>query len=935
LRVRLLGPVDVLVDGTARPLQGRRRTAVLAALALEPGTVVSSDRLVDRVWGEGAPPTAATTLQSHVSHLRRVLGDKTAIAARPPGYVLDAGDGATDVQAAERLIHQAVESPDPGRRLEQLRAAVALWRGRPLSDLAGLAWFDDQAHRLDQLLAQARHALVDTRLALGQHLQLIPELEDLCRQHPLHEPTHGQLMLALYRAGRQGDALAAYQRLRRTLDEELGVSPSQPLRELETAILRQDPALDLAPPPAPSPAPVLVASDAVPAQLPLAVAAFTGRGRELARLDHLLGAAGGNGAGPRRPAAVVISAISGTAGIGKTALAVHWAHRVAAHFPDGQLYVNLRGFDPSGSVLDPAEAVRGFLDALGVPVQRVPAGLDAQAALYRSLLADRRVLVVLDNARDVEQVRPLLPGAPGCLVVVTSRNRLTGLVAGEGAHALTLDLLPTAEARDLVARRLGAGRAAAEPDAVDEIVARCARLPLALAIACARAATRPRFPLAALAAELRDSTRRLDALDGGDPATDVRAVFSWSYEALSGDAARLFRLLGLHPGPDVTAAAAASLAGVPLRRARTLLAELSGARLLTEHTPDRYAFHDLLRDYAVEQAHVHDGAGVRRAAVRRMLDHYLHTAHGAALLLRPHWDPVALAPPAPGVATERLAGHDDALAWFTAEHAVLLAAVEQAAAAGLAAHAWRLAWAVTPFLLRRGYWAEQATAQRTALAATRDADDRIGQAYALQGLGLGESQSGHGDEAGAHFREALRLYTDLDDLNGQAHALMCLAIVAELQGRPEVMLDHALQALDLFCATGNRFWQANALNGVGFACAQLGDYRQALTDCTRALRLVRELGDREGEAGTWDSLGYVYRGLGDHAQAARCYQQAIDLSRVLGDRYFEADSLVNLGDTHHAAGDHDQARRAWRRALVILDELDHPDADPLRAKLRG
>jgi tetratricopeptide (TPR) repeat protein len=758
----------------------------------------------------------------------------------------------------------------------------------------------------------------------------------LCRQQPLHEQAHGQLMLALYRAGRQGDALAAYQRLRRTLDEELGVSPSQPLRELETAILRQDPTLD-APPalrPTAAPPPASVMAGMVAAQLPPAIAAFTGRSRELAQLDGLLDGAGGNGAGPARPAAVVISAISGTAGVGKTALAMHWAHRVAVRFPDGQLYANLRGFDPSGSVLDPAEAVRGFLDALGVPVERIPAGLDAQAGLYRSLLASKRVLVVLDNARDVEQVRPLLPGAPGCLVVVTSRNQLTGLVAGEGAHSLTVDLLSTVEARDLVARRLGTDRAAAEPDAVEEVIARCARLPLALAIACARAATRPGFPLAALAAELREASATLDALDDGDPASDVRAVFSWSYRALSTDAARLFRLLGLHPGPDLTAAAAASLAGIPPEQARTLLGELARARLLAEHTPGRYAFHDLLRAYAAEQAHAHDSADVRRAATQRMLDHYLHTAHSAALLLRPHWDPIAPAPPTPGIVPERLEGHDHALAWFTAEHPVLLAAVEQAAAAGFEAHTWQLAWAVTPFLLRRAYWAEQAVMQRAALDAARRAGDAVGQAYALQALALGEARSGRLDNADTHFRHALHLYADLADPNGQAHAHTCLALVAELEGRPDDVLEHALQALELFRGAGNRFWQANALNGVGSGHALLGNGHQALAYCTQALAVMQELGDREGQAGAWDSLGHAHRRLGDHAQAASCYQRAVDLHRVLGDRYYEADTLASLGDTHHAAGNPDDARSAWWQALGILDELGHPDADQLRAKLR-
>jgi hypothetical protein len=386
-------------------------------------------------------------------------------------------------------------------------------------------------------------------------------------------------------------------------------------------------------------------------QLPAAVAHFAGRTGELATLTGLLRGRA------ERGGTVVISAIGGTAGVGKTALAVHWAHQVADRFPDGQLYVNLRGFDPSGSVMAPAEAVRRFLDALQVPPERIPVDLDAQAALYRSQLACKRMLVVLDNARDTVQVRPLLPGAPTCLVVVTSRGQLTSLVAVDGAHPLTLDLLTEAEARELLARRLGPDRIAAEPQAVEQIVGCCARLPLALSIAAARA-EQSGFPLAALAGELAETGRRLDVLDAGDAAGQVRAVFSWSYTALSSAAARLFRLLGLHPGPDISAAAAASFAAVPPAETRRLLAELVRASLLTEHTPGRYAFHDLLRAYAVDVTHTHDPADQRRAAVGRMLDHYRHTAHTAERLLNPARDPIPLAllPPGPGVTPENPGG---------------------------------------------------------------------------------------------------------------------------------------------------------------------------------------------------------------------------------------------------------------------------------------
>ena len=667
VRVRLLGPVDIVVDGEVRLVRGLRRRAVLATLALHDGEVVGTGRLADAVWGRTAPLTSPNTLQSHVSYVRNLLGGRAAILARPPGYVLELGDDGTDVRLAERLLRQGRQAADPVQGARDLREALALWRGRPLADLAGLSWLEEQAERLDLLGEQIRRALSEARLAAGEHLQLVPELERMATDHRLDEQVHAQLMVALYRSGRQADALSAYQRLRRTLAEELGLVPGPALRELETAILRQDPSLDApAPaarvrsvaPPAPAAPP-----QPVPAQLPPPAAAFAGRAAELARLDSILpGLAEG---GPADRVGAITALITGTAGVGKTALAVHWAHRVATQFPDGQLYVNLRGFDPVGPALDPSQALRGFLDAFAVVPERIPAGLDGQVALYRSLLAGRRVLVVLDNARDAEQVRPLLPGSPGCLAVVTSRNHLTGLIATQGAHLLDLDLLPPAEARELLARRLGAGRAGREPDAVEQIMAGCARLPLALTIAAARAATSPDFPLAVFAAELGEAGRVLDPFDSGDVATDVRAVFSWSYRALSRGAARLFRLLGLHPGPDITLGAAASLAGITPDQARAMLAELTRGHLLAEHRPGRYAFHDLLRAYATEQAQTCDDDGARSAAAARVLDHCLHAARAAATLIDPFFAPAAPAPPRPGVVLAGPATAEEALNWFT------------------------------------------------------------------------------------------------------------------------------------------------------------------------------------------------------------------------------------------------------------------------------
>jgi DNA-binding SARP family transcriptional activator/tetratricopeptide (TPR) repeat protein len=926
MQVRMLGPIDVVVDGASRPVRGLRRKAVLAVLALHGGEIVSTDRLIEAVWGEAPPATAVNTVQSHVSHLRHVLGSKTAILARPPGYVLDLGSAATDVEVAERLIRQGTQSVDRAYGAGQLRAALALWRGRPLADVAGLAWLEEQAGRLDQLWLHATQALIEIRLALGEHAQLLPDLEKLVRDHPFDEQLHGQLMRTLYGTGRQADALAAYQRLRRTLDDDLGIDPSPALRDLEAAMLRQDPTLD--PPPSVITLPAAPTAPA-PAQLPLAVRAFGGRGGELASLDALL--PGTVQDEPDRPGAVVISAVSGTAGVGKTALAIHWAHRVAVHFPDGQLYVNLRGFDPVGPAVDPATAVRGFLVAFGIPAQGIPDDLQARTAMYRSLLAGKRVLVVLDNARDVEQVRPLLPGTAGCLAIVTSRNQLTGLVATEGAHPVTLDLLTPTEARDLLIRRLGIDRVAREPDAVDAIIARCARLPMALAIAAARAATHTAFPLAVLAAELRETTGALDALHSGDAATDVRSVFSWSYRTLSPDAARLFRHLGLHPGPDFAAPAAASLAGIPPGQGRTLLAELTRAHLLTEHAPGRYTFHDLLRAYAAEQAHSIDPDEQRRAAIHRMQDHYLHTAHTAALLLNPLRDPITLPPPQPGVTPEQPPDHQQALAWFTIELPVLLAVINDATC--LDTHTWGLAWTLTTFLNRQGHWHDWAATWQLALAAAQRLADPSAQATAHRGLSWAYNQLGRYNEATIQLHQALDLHDKAGDQVGHADVHLDLGKALLLTDR-NVALDHAQEALRLYRAAGHRTGQALALNNIGWCHTLLGDHQRGLVACQQALALHQELGYRDGEAASWDSLGLAHHNLGHHAQAVVCYRRALDLYQDLGDRYEEATTLTNLGDTHQAVGHHAAARETWQRALTILDQLAHPDSGLVRARLR-
>ncbi|MET7394518.1 BTAD domain-containing putative transcriptional regulator [Dactylosporangium sp. NPDC005572] len=912
MQVRLLGTIDVTVDAVHRPVHGVRRKAVLAALAIRPGEVVSTDRIADVVWGADPPATAVNTLQRHVSHLRQVLGRRDAILARAPGYVLDLlGDG-TDAAVAERLIRQAGEAADRAEAVRHLRAALALWRGRPLEDVVGRAWLDVEAERLENLWLLAQHALAEHRLHLGEHAELIPDLERLTRDHPHDERFHAHLMLAQYRAGRPADALATYQRVKRAFDDDLGLDPGPALRDLEAAVLRQDASLDLAPPP------VTVRATG-PAQLPSAVRGFTGHAGLLDRLDVLAGESGGT---------AVVCTVTGPPGAGKTSLAVHWAHRAAGGFPDGRLYVNLRGFDPRAAAVDPGEALRGFLDAFHVPVDRRPAGLDAQASLYRSILNGRRVLIVLDNARDAEQVRPLLPGAPGCLVIVTSRDRLTPLVAAEGAHPFPVGPLTEVESWDLLAARLGPPRVAAEPDAVGEIVARCGRLPLALAIVAAHAVVSPDAPLAAQAAQLRAAAGGLDPFDGGDAATDVRAVFSWSYRALDEPAARLFRLLGLHPGVDFAAPAAASAAGVA--SVEPLLRSLLRANLLTEHRPGRYRLHDLLRSYAYEQC-VEDERG---PALRRLLDHYLQSARAAVLLLDPGRSAVDVPSPAAGATTVAFADRDRALEWFAAEHAALLAAVDLGAGHGFDRHVWPLAWSLTTYFDWRGHWDELIATQTAALTALRRVGDRSAAAHTHRDLGRTFAQLGRFAEAALHLNAALNLYGDLDDVVGQARTHHNIGWMLQAQGDHRAALTHSSESHRLFRSAGDRLWQARTLNARGWLHGQLGEHEHSLRLCESALALLQELDDGHGEAGTWDSIAYAHDQLGDHAAALECYRRSIDTFARLGDRGAEADVLVNLGDSHAAAGDHDRAERAWRTALAAFEALGHPSVETARSRLR-
>lgn len=667
----------------------------------------------------------------------------------------------------------------------------------------------------------------------------------------------------------------------------------------------------------------------VPRQLPAAVAPFAGRVAELAVLDQWLEGA------LRNPAqAMVISVIGGMAGVGKTALALQWAHSVADRFPDGQLYADLRGYDPGGQPADAAELVRGFLHALGVVPAQVPAAVEGQTALYRSALAGRRMLIVADNARNAAQVRPLLPGTPGCVVVVTSRSRLSGLVAAEGARTLNLDVLSKADAVGFLSARLGHGRVEAEPEAVAELARLCGRLPLALAIVAAQAELSG-WPLAALAKQVADAEDRLEALVLDDPAADVRAVFSWSFGQLSRELARMFRLLATHPGPDISVPAAASLAEVLVPRAAALLRELAAANLATERVPGRYALHDLIRAYAAEQATSHHGADTeRRAAAEAMLRHYLHTGIAAARALDPAQPPPP-EPTAPSVSKEPIADPHQALAWFDAEHTVLLTVIAQAAREGFDDYARQIAGMLEPFFTRRSNWQDLARTQQTRLDSSDRLGDQADQARAHLHLGRALSRLGQTDAARRHLAQAVELSRALGDRPTEARAHLALSDVWSAgQWNPAEALAIALRALELAEAAGDIALMARACNNLGYDYALHGDAEQALAYCCRALDLCHQAkSDPALEAHIHDSLGYAYRCLGDQRQAIASYWRAVRTSQAIGAPYLGAESLSNLGDCHAAAGDAEAAMDTWQLALSILDDLSHPDATHVRRKI--
>jgi DNA-binding SARP family transcriptional activator/tetratricopeptide (TPR) repeat protein len=917
MRFRILGSLEVS-DGKDEPvfLRARKQRTLLAILLLNANQPVSTGRIEAALWPGRPPRSAAAVIRTYVSGLRRMLhlgerGRLPRLATEPGGYRLLLGPEDLDLTVFDDLCsrgRRALEEGDAPQAARLLSSALTLWRGEPAGDiplegdssaiLAGLA-----ERRL-----VAEESWADAQLKLGSGKDLIAALRRMAAGQPLRERTSQQLMLALHQSGRTAEALEAFRTLRGRMVTDLGIEPSAPVQELHQQILEGAPSL------------VPVAPVIVPRQLPRDIGEFTGRGTELNSMEALLFVTS--------MASPAIAFLTGTAGVGKTALAVHFAHKVVGRFPDGHLFIDLRGH-ADAEPMESAEALRRFLGALGI--REAPGDTDEAAALYRSLLVGKRMIIVLDNAATASQIRPLLPGTPGCPVLVTSRSRLPGLVARDGAKAVIVGPLAESEGVILLRRILGDARVNAEPAAAVAIVARCARLPLALRVAAERAAYRPRRPLAELAGELAER-HRLDVLTvAEDGHATVRSVFSWSCLGLGTEAIRMFRLIGLHPGPDIGVPAAAALTGSTLRDAARSLETLADVHLLDETAPSRYQAHDLLRTYAAERAAADETPASRAAAVRRVLTWYLYTADQADRILMParhHVDLAELAPLPGEPLTFR--GYNEALAWCGAEHANLIAAIQAAAEAGEDDIAWKLPVALWSYFTLRKPWADWIKTGQVAAAAARRAGHREGEACVLRGLSGPFCGLGRFGEALACLRRSLRICRETGDRLAEGMTLNNIGAVYGDLGRFEDAIECFRAALRLASHTGYRRGQAMALNNIGAAYHKLSRHGEAMLCFWQALQIARETGDVRIQGQALSDLGDAELALGKPATAQARLGQALAAWQRAGDRQGEAETRCKLGDLLSATGDTEAAREQWRQALAIFEELDDPRATQLR-----
>ena len=918
LRFEVLGPMRVADGEQSRPVVGARQRIVLGALLERANQPVPAGQLVEVVW-DGAPPDGAVpTLRTYVARLRRDLGPRAAarILTKDNGYVAQVEEHELDAllfEAHYRRTDSAVRAGDWSQVAEAAENALALWRGAPLVDVPSRFLHEAWLPRLEQSRLQAREWQAEAALRLGRGEQLIQPLRELTAEHPLRERFHAQLMLALYHTGRQAEALAAYQDARRVLVETLGIEPGTELRSLHAQILSGE----VQPAPTqplvhekPAQGPAAPVARTVPRQLPASAQHFTGRQAEM---DLLVDQIGPSAQKADSGGVIVIAAIDGMAGIGKTTLAVHAAHKLAEDYPDGQLFLDLHGYTQGRQPRTPEVALDVFLHALGTPAQQIPRQLEARAALYRQRLFNTRTLIILDNASDEAQVRPLLPGGPGCLVLVTSRRRLKGL---DDAHSLPLDLLPPSDAVALLRAVAGANRFQAHDPLAGEVVALCGRLPLAVRIAGALLRHRPAWSLEYLAELLRDQHRRVPNLYDGE--RNLVTAFDLSYTSLDEQHQHLFRLLGLVPGSDIDAYAAAALQNSDPAIVSRHLGDLVDHNLLTEYAPGRYRLHDLLRAHARTLVGA-DPAPEREAPLGRLLHYYAHTAQSASIAIARYPRP-ELDGPAPDHAPT-LPDPEAARAWLRAENSNMDAAFTHAHAQGLDGYATALAAGLAEILHTDGPFTRALEIHQAAAETAERLGHPAAQANSLTDLGRVRYLTGDYPGASDALTRALELYRALGHHLGEANALTDLGrvryLIGDYPGAGEV---HA-QALEFYRALGNHLGEANALTDLGRVRYVIGDYPGASDALTRTLELYRALGHRHGEAYALTELGRVWQLTGDYPAAGDAHAQALELYRALGHHRGEANALSGLGCVRQLTGDYPGAGDAHTQALELYRAL--------------
>lgn len=919
MRFGILGALTVWRDGAEVPVLAPKLRALLTVLLLDADRVVPVGRLMAALWGDRPPTAAGPSLHNHVMRLRRLLGpDGARIRAVPGGYLIEVGDDNLDARLFERRCRAgraAWEAGDWSAAATAFDEGLAVWRGTPLDDVPSDV-HAPEVRRLTELHLQALESHADANLNLGRHRELIPQLRALIGEHPLVEAFHGQLIRALSAAGRQAEALAAFQELRRVLVDELGTEPGPALQTLHRRILTGDSM--------PEPGPAMAAL--VPAQLPSDIHDFTGRQTDAKEMRDRLSA------GVEANSAVPVCTIVGPGGIGKTALAVHVAHRIADAFPDGQLYVNLRGADPGP--VGPGEALDGFLRDLGMAEKDIPPGQEARAGRFRSLLAGRRVLVVLDNARDAAQVRPLLPGSPGCAVLVTSRARLPGLAA---TAQLDLTTLPVPEARALFGAIVGPDRVAAEPDATADVLASCAGLPLAIRIAGARLAVRPTWLVRTLADRLADQARRLDELTVEDLA--VRASFEVSYANLTPtrpgdiDPARVFRLLGIVTLPDIGLAAAAALVGENANRLETTLELLVDTCLLESPAPGRYGLHDLVRLYAAERATQEETGATVAGAVTRWVEWTLAAGTAATQLINPHRRPIDVPSPDPRWPPPLFAALPEAIHWSDTERPSLVEATRLAAAHGRHDLAWRVPAIARPYYGRCSRWDVWFDTTRAGLASARVLDDIFGQSLLLNSLGALFGLTNRLTEAEQALTESVRLRRQLGDQRGVLSTLINLSNVYGRQGNDEQCRQTLSESVELARQIGVRNAEADALSNLGECLSRLGDHAGALARLDECLTIWRELADEDGVCVALLNIGEVYLASARPELALSYLDRALPLAQSTADRYAEASILRARGRALIALNRPDEGRAALTEAHRQWQTIAPGDAEEIRLLL--